>query len=157
MTEWAASLKLAFFIFFFFFFLAPFVKEGSVCSTSTASWLLQTAKNWKSCLDCVWGWHSFFFYFYPCEWISVRIFLFCFVYFRNYPVLMEKGFFFSPLPLFCERIKTLCHPMISALLKPVNRLLSRFYSESNELFGVHGNNSKGSYLNCGRYWHTTAQ
>lgn len=38
---------------------------------------------------------------------------------------------------------TLCHPMIFLLPEPLNSVLSRFYSESNELFGIHGNNSKG--------------
>lgn len=48
-----------------------------------------------------------------------------FFFFRNYP--LPKGAVFFPL---LQRIKTLCHPMISLLPKPVNRLLSRFYSES---------------------------
>lgn len=46
------------------------------------------------------------------------------VFFTHYP--KELHFF----PLLQQRIKTLCHPMISSLPKPVNRLLSRFYSES---------------------------
>lgn len=140
-----------------FFLLAPFVKEGqSFQHVQRHDFFRQQKTGEKKNKPIVSEADIHFSSIFIRVSGSVWGFLFCFVYFRNYPVLMEKGFFFS-VPLFRERIKTLCHPMISSLLKPVNRLLSRFYSESNELFGVHGNNSKGSYLNCGRYWHTTAQ
>lgn len=59
--------------------------------------------------------------------VSILLFYFCLrlihhsYLFRNYP--LPSGAAFPPLQ---QRIKTLCHPMISLLPKPVNRRLSRF-------------------------------